>query len=223
MSMDAKPPPPEFSQFSGLRNWKQRLTLSLIVGIAMTAVPLISGWISVRDISGGAGGTRQLWYELLQHRRVLASFREELKRLPESMDELRTENPKSDSVSPDDPWGHPYWFERAGDEGQIGSYGRDGKPGGRGLDADRTTDEPFPPAARLTLWQYLFEIDSGGVWLTSACSGLWIAALVWRESRPDQWSVWNGLGLLVVLGVWAALSSFAAMVIAALELIPNGH
>lgn len=189
----------------------------------MTAVPLISGWVSIRDIENGAGGTRQLWYELLRHGRALESFRQDHRRLPASMDELRAKSAHRDDTLFDDPWGHPYWLESVGDEGRIGSYGRDGRPGGYGLDADRTTDERFPPEARLTLWQFLFEIDSGGVWLTSACSGLLIAVLVCRELRPGQWSVWNGLGLLVVVGVWAALSSFAAMVIAALELIPNGH
>lgn len=51
-------PPPEFSQFSGLPHWKQRLILSLLVGIVMTAVPLLSGWQSVRSPAGVAESKR---------------------------------------------------------------------------------------------------------------------------------------------------------------------
>jgi general secretion pathway protein G len=40
---------------------------------------------------------------------------------------------------PNDPWGHPYQYQCPGTDGRnydIISYGRDGKPGGVGFDAD---------------------------------------------------------------------------------------
>lgn len=40
---------------------------------------------------------------------------------------------------PNDPWDHPYVFRVPGDNGhefELSSLGRDGKPGGSGLDAD---------------------------------------------------------------------------------------
>ncbi|HUX73906.1 MAG TPA: type II secretion system major pseudopilin GspG [Steroidobacteraceae bacterium] len=43
---------------------------------------------------------------------------------------------------PKDPWGNPYLYASPGPDGQdyeITSYGRDGKPGGEGYDADITS------------------------------------------------------------------------------------
>ena len=39
---------------------------------------------------------------------------------------------------PNDPWGRPYVYKTPGQNGEydLGSYGRDGKPGGTGEDAD---------------------------------------------------------------------------------------
>src|SRR5206468_11135190 len=39
---------------------------------------------------------------------------------------------------PNDPWGHPYVYRTPGQKGEydLFSYGRDGKPGGTGDDAD---------------------------------------------------------------------------------------
>ncbi len=41
--------------------------------------------------------------------------------------------------SPTDPWGHPYVYRSPGESGagfDLLSFGRDGKPGGEGIDAD---------------------------------------------------------------------------------------
>jgi hypothetical protein len=43
----------------------------------------------------------------------------------------------------DDAWGRPLEIEVE----RVVSYGRDGKPGGRGLDCDLSTDDPTPAAA----------------------------------------------------------------------------
>jgi len=41
-----------------------------------------------------------------------------------------------------DPWGHPYVYRAPGSksEFEILSYGRDGQPGGAGLDADISSE-----------------------------------------------------------------------------------
>ncbi len=40
------------------------------------------------------------------------------------------------SQMPQDPWGNPYVYESTGGRFAIKSLGKDGKPGGEGLDAD---------------------------------------------------------------------------------------
>jgi general secretion pathway protein G len=46
------------------------------------------------------------------------------------------------SSTPKDPWNNPYQYVSPGPNGrdyEITSYGRDGKPGGEGYDADIST------------------------------------------------------------------------------------
>jgi general secretion pathway protein G len=48
---------------------------------------------------------------------------------------------------PLDPWRHPYFYRVPGDgahEYELGSLGRDGRPGGTGLDADLSIWTPNP-------------------------------------------------------------------------------
>jgi general secretion pathway protein G len=52
--------------------------------------------------------------------------------------ETKWQGPYLKKAVPLDPWGHPYVYKYPGDHGDydILSYGRDGKPGGEGDDAD---------------------------------------------------------------------------------------
>ena len=50
------------------------------------------------------------------------------------------DGPYLDKALPLDPWGHPYTYKAPGEHGEfdLASMGRDGRPGGDGLDADIT-------------------------------------------------------------------------------------
>jgi general secretion pathway protein G len=51
---------------------------------------------------------------------------------------VRWDGPYLAKAVPLDPWGHPYVYKSPGDHGDVDlmSLGRDGQPGGEGLDAD---------------------------------------------------------------------------------------
>jgi len=53
-------------------------------------------------------------------------------------DEPAWNGPYLRKAVPNDPWGHPYVYRIPGEKGEFDlfSYGRDGKPGGTGDDAD---------------------------------------------------------------------------------------
>lgn len=55
---------------------------------------------------------------------------------PDSED--RWNGPYLESAAPNDPWGNPYVYRVPGANGDydLFSYGKDGKPGGEGVDAD---------------------------------------------------------------------------------------
>jgi general secretion pathway protein G len=52
--------------------------------------------------------------------------------------EARWNGPYLQQAAPPDPWGHPYVYRVPGQSGDydLFSYGKDGKPGGEGEDAD---------------------------------------------------------------------------------------
>jgi general secretion pathway protein G len=54
--------------------------------------------------------------------------------------EAKWDGPYLTKTVPDDPWGRPYQYKSPGDHGDIDiiSYGKDGRPGGDGEDADLT-------------------------------------------------------------------------------------
>lgn len=215
-------PPPEFTEYVGLRHWKQRLILSLLVGIVMTAIPLLSGWPAVRSPSAGVAEPRRAWIQLVTILGFVKEFQREHNRLPTSISEIEG---GVGSLRRDfnDPWGRPLEFVISDNEFRVTTYGRDGQPGGIGLDADLSTDNLSPPEADLTLQQYLFEIDSGSVWLSCTLCGLLTAVLTWRESRPQHAPFRTWLTPVIRLTVWGVLSIYLGSVIAMTHLVPNGH
>ena len=73
-------------------------------------------------------------------------------KLPESLDVLCQPDPKyageahlTDATIPDDPWDHPFVYEKtSGSKFTISSLGADGAPGGEGEDADIRSTDPKP-------------------------------------------------------------------------------
>ena len=53
-------------------------------------------------------------------------------------DEARWDGPYLKKAVPNDPWGKPYQYRMPGEHGELDmfSFGRDGQPGGTGVDAD---------------------------------------------------------------------------------------
>ena len=107
-------------------------------------------------------------------RHAISDFAHEHKRYPESLSELR----KFREVNLVDPWGNSYQYEKTPQGFKLLSLGRDGKPGGVGLDADIDSDPdqriPYEP----TLWQFLFEASGSRTlfWVATVAS----LAPVWR-------------------------------------------
>lgn len=68
-------------------------------------------------------------------------YQAEMRRYPDGWSDLTDAEPEPFlDVIPLDPWGNEYFYEppQSGDEYVVGTYGRDGSPGGEGEDADIT-------------------------------------------------------------------------------------
>lgn len=136
--------------------------LSLLVGVLVYTLTLYMAWTNTRDMDGirPKQWTTQTFLEqceqaIIDHQKLNTST-------PYSLDDFEADN--SWFMTPVyiresgiwvDGWGRPYLTAVEGTTLLVTSYGRDGKPGGLGLDHDLTTTDPNPYAATITLKQFL--------------------------------------------------------------------
>jgi hypothetical protein len=110
-----------------------------------------------------------------------------------------------------DDWDHPYHYRQTPSGFELGTLGRDGRPGGSGLDADLfySPDDNFPPTHRLTLSQFLFDTEgSRSVFIVAAIASLLSAAIWFRAQsteRPAGWQLALSLGGTTLAAVLVAV------------------
>ncbi|HZN34457.1 MAG TPA: type II secretion system protein GspG [Pirellulaceae bacterium] len=108
-----------------------------------------------------------------------------------------------------DIWGHPFHYRKVADVSgayELASLGRDGKPGGVGLDAD------FSLAAfasdlgkRVTLWQFTFETNASAPIFIGATTASLVAAGIWYSAQRQERPVVQRMILSLVVTTIAAV------------------
>lgn len=195
------------------KQWTIRLALSLAFGIVVA-------WVSLYLALGGAN-TRDFDYS--RHsttRRILNidSALEDYKIRGESY----PKDLQSANLPTRDGWGHPLLYSLSDGAPLIESLGRDGKRGGRGMDADLSNRNLNPPAGRLSFWQRLLDPLAQGVVIASVICGLIGTALVYGGLRKQTFEPRNWMALGISLTLALAMAIFGAAFIAVVH-IPSGH
>lgn len=121
-------------------------------------------------------------------------------------------------------WQNPYQYERTEEGYRLNSLGRDGQPGGKGLDADIEFDPQSHFLVKPTFGQFLFDLPDTGnalalALLTSLCAGL----VCYRSTIPREGN--RGVRLHVVLNMTAVIvaSAFIAIILAFIYLTGEHH
>jgi hypothetical protein len=157
--------------------------------------------------------------------KAISAFREQRRRLPSTLGELR-ELPDAE-VAEDgavyDGWDRPLVYVVEGDRYTLTSLGRDGRPGGVGLDSDLSDVAPCPPESFPTLAQFLStDMRSADMVVAClACGALAVLASLITLRAPDLHR-----GSLLVLVLKLALVTGASLVLASLLTmleVPSGH
>ena len=111
----------------------------VLMGLCVIFVPLfLYAW----NVGRTTGRVARATVQLITYQRAITNFNATAGRWPTSVRELETNSLNLVFiVTPDhnDPWSRPYIFvpyNSATGFGRIVTYGRDGKPGGTGVDAD---------------------------------------------------------------------------------------
>lgn len=181
----------------------------------------------------------QLWTQsdILEIDSAITNYVRKMNSLPQSLQELQISS--QNSRLPDhhvlvdkngvlvDGWGRPYMYSVNGTSYTIFSYGRDGKPGGVGLDSDLSQLDPKPEGYDLrtplddkppTLKQFFFELPTKGVIATCFVSGIAVFFMCLLTKRPRH----QRLNRIVEIGLTMLAAVIVSMIISALHL-PSGH
>ena len=111
--------------------------LELLVVIVI--IGLLAGYVAPRYFSQvGKSETQVARAQIDAFEKALDQFRLEKRRYPTAEEGLVAIQPYLKKPLPTDPWGHAYVYRIPGERGEydVFSYGRDGKPGGTGENAD---------------------------------------------------------------------------------------
>jgi len=121
-----------------------------------------------------------------------------------------------------DSWKHPFVYQVQNGSYILTSYGRDGKPGGIGLDCDLSNINPKPAAAELPFLQVIFDPLARGMVYTSIISGVFAFLLTFDVASPivlsrQRWAelTFKLLGTLIA-------TLIVAVFITMLH-VPSGH
>jgi len=111
--------------------------LELLVVIVI--IGLLAGYVAPRYFSQvGKSEIQVARAQIESLEKALDQYRLEKRRYPTAEEGLEAIRPYLKKAVPNDPWDRPYVYRTPGRSGEfeIFSYGRDGKPGGAGEDAD---------------------------------------------------------------------------------------
>ena len=111
--------------------------LELLVVIVI--IGLLAGYVAPRYFSQvGKSEVQVARAQLESFEKALDQYRLDNRRYPTSQEGLEAVRPYLKKSVPNDPWGRAYVYRAPGQKGEFDlmSYGRDGKAGGSGEDAD---------------------------------------------------------------------------------------
>jgi hypothetical protein len=155
-----------------------RLLVALGVWVVVSGISLHVAWQQ--------GNHSFFWHRLRETQRALAdmnqaivAYQTEFKVAPTNFEQLAgmtnavPEMWEWSQVGFTDSWKHPFIFSKEGTNCLIISYGRDGRPGGQGLDYDLTSHNPHAEEASPTFSQFFgCEEMRGMIDWSFICGGL---------------------------------------------------
>jgi hypothetical protein len=220
----------------GRNSTTEAVIVSIIAAVAVFVVIIVSGWMNFRDVELVCPRQWETHNSLRQLNLMVRSLIKENGKPPATLTVSET------NISPEhyanrndrfiDAWGRELHYELKSDDSFIiYSLGRDGKPGGVGLDADLFTDLREGQLKWPTFMQFYFpgdphEIQKGGLVVGAVFTAMLVMFAVLLSSLrastgKSHGSLFSAESIARVIGV--VLLALVFGVILALLHIPNGH
>jgi hypothetical protein len=207
---DISPPPlPHLTEYRLLR-----LGIAAALGGIVAVLALLSGWNTIDTASVlPQGWTRHGLWRLTEE---IQAYAKTNGTLPQKLEDVKNVDVLLDG------WKRPFLYTVNGTNFMLLSLGKDGKPGGTGLDCDLTNWDSKPVESKPTLEQFLFEMPSQGMILAAVVSGIMTSVLTWCLIRPKDFYSRFKVGLILKITITVLAAGFIAMCMTALH-IPSGH
>ena len=200
---------------TALKQWRIRLTISLIFGLIVMGVALtVVGGARSRDIRYNQKITR-LSFERIDA--ALAKYHEKNGRYPQSLGELQL-----DWTTERDGWRRAWIYSIVDGKPFVESLGRDGKRDGIGTDADLSNINPRPPQTRVPLWMRVTEPDARMMVVSAIVCGLLASFIVAGALEKVTFAAKDMMIIVPTLLISLGLAVFGAAVITLLHM-PSGH
>jgi len=194
-------------------------------GLAVCLIVVLVAWndMSLWVLSPEQYATR---HGLLVLGRAIYVYGVDNKTLPASLEDLRGTEYGRDLVfgekgGPLDGWGRPFVYARDDGNCSVTSFGRDGLPGGVGMDSDMTDASPFPTYIRPTLMEFVKYCPEGMLGAAVLSGGLTFLLIVYLVS-PGELRRRRLLSVALMVGASAIGAGIVGVVLAHLHL-PVGH
>ena len=204
-----------------------RLAISMTSGMAVALIALLVAWHTIAplpNVRHAQWFTQEILSELS---RAIPEYQQHTHALPQTLNDLRILKqtyflPFRKERELLDGWKRPFTYTVTETNYTVTSLGRDGNPGGVGLDCDLTLIDPKPMAAIPTLAQFLFDCPTLGIVLTCIFSGFLTFILCWFLAKPRQWTRQSVVALSAKLLATLIGAILMALLLAVLH-IPSGH
>jgi type II secretory pathway pseudopilin PulG len=205
--------------------------IAILCGVVVAAILNVAAWYNLRDqrnVCRRQGNTRMTLHMIAQQ---IEDYRKKHGELPDALanvPDLRG-SWTDPGGPPEDEWGRPLHYKVSGSGFELSSDGRDGRPGGVGLDADLFHDDRNHERSLPTFSQYFgeddsAEVDRGRFFFAGLLAG-GIVALMTFDSLKDfdtPEKAWRPAYLLCYAIAIIGIASLVGVFLLPLH-IPSGH
>jgi type II secretory pathway pseudopilin PulG len=205
-----------------------RVLIAIVVGIVISTISIYVAW---QNSNHAPAAWFQQWKTQRQLKDIgqaIIAYQQKFNTSPNTFEQLRTMTNDVPWIEYDfengfvDGWQHSLIFTNEGTNCLVISHGGDGKPGGKGIDYDLTSNNPHPKESSPTLAQFFDNKECEGMIDWSFIRGGLAALLSLLTVRVPNL---NKRGIIIlILSLCATLigTFFVTTIITALH-IPSGH
>lgn len=195
---------------------------ALVIGIVVFITSVLASWIHLREPGVGSMTQRSTQMMLTSLAGDLHEDHAEHGAWPESICEWH-EDWCHEGNELGDGWQRPFVYSAHDDGFELYSLGRDGRPGGIGLDADLYSDHRRDVAARLPFRQFFHDTPTGGnrvfCMLIAVIAAVQYLSMTFSERDTASANPRQGIVLATLVIVSATVLAFLVTPFH----IPSGH